>query len=442
MEKTIYKCSECEHKTRKWMGRCPECGNFNTMEEELVEKPSKKTSIPATITLKSVKSTAEERMPTNIEELDRVLNGGIVAGSLILVGGEPGVGKSTLLLQICQSINAGPVLYVSGEESTGQIVLRANRLGLTTESLLIMAATDIGIIAAALDKINPILLVIDSIQTMHTGENTPGSVSAVKECCARFMEISKTKNVATILVGHVTKEGSLAGPKVLEHMVDTVLYFEGEKSLSYRIIRAIKNRFGNTNEIGIFKMEESGLSQIQNPSEYMLSGRPQGAPGSVITCTIEGSRPILAEVQALVSPTGFGIPRRTATGCDHNRVAMLLAVLEKKQNLKLSDHDSYVNIAGGMKVTEPALDAAVVVAIASSFKNVAVEPLTIVFGEVGLAGEIRAVNMIEKRINEANKLGFKTCIIPKANKFNKTEEIEVLEVSNIGQLLAIVLGRN
>ena len=443
-EKTIYQCAECEHKTRKWMGRCSGCGSFNTMQEIVESKKDKKTQknqMPTTVTLKNVHSTAEERMPTNIEELDRVLSGGIVLGSLILVGGEPGVGKSTLLLQICQNISNGSVLYVSGEESANQTVLRANRLGLTTDNLLIMADTNINVIEATLSKINPVLLVIDSIQTMHTGENTPGSVATVRECCSRFMEISKTKNIATILVGHVTKEGSLAGPKMLEHMVDTVLYFEGEKSLNYRIIRAIKNRFGNTNEIGIFKMEEKGLAQIQNPSEYMLSGRPMDAPGSVITCTIEGSRPILAEVQALISPTGFGIPRRTANGCDYNRVAMLLAVLEKKQNIRLSDQDSYVNIAGGMKIMEPALDAAIVVAIASSFKNIPVEPHTIVFGEIGLAGEIRAINMIEKRVSEAKKLGFKTCILPKANGIAQQNEIELIEVSNIGQLLPTALER-
>ena len=435
----MFKCSECSQKVRKWLGRCPSCNSFNTMEESIEENEKKLLPI-STVTLKNIFSNEEERIPTNISELDRVLSGGIVAGSLILIGGEPGVGKSTILLQICQSINIGPVLYVSGEESTGQIVLRAKRLGLTTDKLLIMSGTNLELIEATLEKVLPVLLIIDSIQTMHTsGTNASmGSISVVRECCSRFMEISKSKNIATILVGHVTKEGNLAGPKILEHMVDTVLYFEGERNLSYRIIRAIKNRFGSTNEIGIFKMEEGGLVQIENPSEYMLSGRPIAVSGSIITCTIEGSRPILAEVQALVSPTGFGIPRRTSTGCDYNRVVMLLAVLEKKQNFKLSSYDSYINIAGGMKINEPALDASLIAAIASSYKNTVIDPHTIVFGEVGLAGEIRAVNMVEKRVNEARKLGFKYCILPKANNFNTISDIKVLQASNIGQLMDLL----
>ncbi|MCL1936531.1 MAG: DNA repair protein RadA [Defluviitaleaceae bacterium] len=432
----MYRCTECENKSRKWIGKCPVCNKFNTMEEFSEKETNKKTNVKA-VTLKNIHSDEEERIPTNINELDRVLSGGIVSGSLTLIGGEPGVGKSTLLLQICQSMKEKQILYISGEESTSQIVLRAKRLGLTCENLLIMSNNNVEVIEATLEKINPTLLIIDSIQTMYTSNinSTAGSVSMVRECCTRFINISKTKNIATILVGHVTKEGSIAGPKVLEHMVDTVLYFEGERNLSYRIIRVMKNRFGSTNEIGIFKMEEKGLIEIQNPSEYMLSGRPENVSGSIITCTIEGSRPILAEVQALVSATSFGIPRRTATGCDYNRVVMLLAVLEKKMDYKLSNYDSYVNIAGGMKINEPSLDTALITAICSSYKNIPINPKIVTFGEVGLSGEIRAVNMAEKRIKEAQKLGFEICIIPKANEYKKIDGMKILNVSNISELL-------
>ena len=442
----MYICNACEYRARKWSGKCPDCGAFNTLQEQLIdEKEAKRQArlakLPVkAVTLKNVHSDEEPRTPTGINELDRVLSGGIVSGSLTLIGGEPGVGKSTLLLQICENLKSGPILYVSGEESTGQIVLRAKRMGLSTEALLIMAGNNLEVIEATLSKINPVLLIIDSIQTMYTADasGTPGSISMVRECCNRFMEIAKTKHIATILVGHVTKEGSLAGPKVLEHMVDTVLYFEGEKNLNYRIIRAIKNRFGTTNEMGIFQMDEQGLKEIENPSEYMISGRPLGASGSVITCTMEGTRPILAEVQALVSHTSFGIPRRTATGCDYNRVVMLLAVLEKKLDFKLSSFDAYVNIAGGMKINEPALDVALVLAIASSYRNVFIDPSVIAFGEVGLAGEIRAISHIEMRIKEAVKLGFTTVLIPKANGYQKKrlkEGLKVVEVTHVGALL-------
>ena len=443
----MFICRDCEYKARKWVGKCPDCGAFNTLEEHLIdEKEEKRKSrlakLPVkAVTLKSVHSDEEPRTPTGIAELDRVLSGGIVSGSLTLIGGEPGVGKSTLLLQICENLKAGPILYISGEESTGQIVLRAKRMGLATDDLLIMAGNNLEVIEATLPKINPVLLIIDSIQTMYTADatGTPGSVSMVRECCNRFMEIAKNKNIATILVGHVTKEGNIAGPKVLEHMVDTVLYFEGEKNLNYRIIRAIKNRFGTTNEIGIFQMDEQGLKEIENPSEYMISGRPLGASGSVITCTMEGTRPILAEVQALVSHTSFGIPRRTATGCDYNRVVMLLAVLEKKLAFKLSSFDAYVNIAGGMKINEPALDAALVLAVASSYRNIFIDPSVIAFGEVGLAGEIRAISHVEMRIKEAVKLGFTTVLVPKANGYKQKKSpkdgLKVVEVANIGELL-------
>lgn len=437
----MYACTECGHKIRKWLGRCPVCERFNTFEEDLdaplTKKQKSKLQSNAEQNLKTLQEPAsEERLFTNIKELDRVLSGGIVLGSLILLGGEPGVGKSTILLQICQNINKGPVLYVSGEESSGQIKSRAERLGITTSQLLILAKNNLNLVEEIIHKVKPILLIIDSIQTMTIEDSTPGSVTSIRECTNKLMEICKTKNIATILVGHVTKEGSLAGPKILEHMVDTVLYFEGEKSLDYRIIRATKNRFGQTNEIGIFKMEERGLVEIENPSEYMLSGRPINAPGSVITCTMEGTRPILAEVQALVSPTGFGIPKRSATGCDQNRAAMLLAVLEKKMNYKLSTFDAYINIAGGMKINEPALDAAIVLAIASSYKNIALDPHTIVFGEVGLAGEIRKVSQGVKRIREAKKLGFKTCIVPAGNGLEE-EGISVMEVISIKRLLRV-----
>ncbi|MCL1925493.1 MAG: DNA repair protein RadA [Defluviitaleaceae bacterium] len=430
----MFVCFECGQNSRKWLGRCTSCGNFNTFIEE-DEKP-KKAKKPKAFNISSISDIEETRKyETNIKELDRVLDGGLTEGSLTLLGGEPGVGKSTLLLQICDFINE-KVLYISGEESLGQIMARANRIDITNENILFLAETDIDTIEAAILEIKPFIVIIDSIQTISGANYTPGSVSTIKEVASKFLNIAKDKNIATILVGHITKDGNLAGPKMLEHMVDTVLYFEGDKNLSYRIIRATKNRFGNTNEIGIFKMEKEGLIEIENPSEYMLFGRPKNVAGSVITCSIEGSRPILTECQALVSQTAFGIPRRTATGCDLNRINMLLAVLEKKLGFKLSTYDAYINIVGGMKISEPSLDAAIIAAVASSYSDVVISDSTVVFGEIGLSGELRAVTHLDKRITEAQKLGFTRCIAPEQAK---VKGIKIVKASNISELL-IQLG--
>ena len=446
--KTLYICQECGFETSKWLGRCSSCGEFNTFSEEIVTKVEKSKKLTRTSniisTLRDVQPLSHARMSTKIAELDRVLSGGIVSGSLLLVGGDPGIGKSTLLLQICESIGSDgkTILYVSGEESANQIKMRAERLNITTENLYLLAETNISSVEQAVKELMPSLLIIDSIQTMYRDELTSaaGSVTQVRECTSAFIKISKGLNVSTIIVGHVTKDGAIAGPRVLEHMVDTVLYFEGERQESYRIIRAVKNRFGATNEIGVFEMCDIGLREISNPSEYMLSGRPLGVSGSTVTCSIEGTRPILTEVQALVSQTNFGMPRRMATGMDYNRVVMLMAVLEKRGGMRLGNYDSYVNLAGGMKILEPALDAAVVVAIASSFRNTVVDPYTIVFGEVGLTGEMRSVTMAEKRVIEASKLGFKNCIIPQASLkgLKRPENIRIFGASNIGELLELV----
>lgn len=447
--KTIYICQECGFETSKWLGKCSSCGQFNTFSEEVVsvEKNKKSTNMfnmsSPVSTLKDVQVTVTDRMTTKIGELDRVLSGGIVEGSLMLVGGDPGIGKSTLLLQICESIgNDGrKILYVSGEESISQIKMRAERLNIKTENLYLLSETNITVIEQTVKELMPNLLIIDSIQTMYREElsSAAGSVTQVRECTSTFIKISKGMNVSTMIVGHVTKDGAIAGPRVLEHMVDTVLYFEGERQESYRIIRAVKNRFGATNEIGVFEMYEMGLKEITNPSEYMLSGRPLGVSGSTVTCSIEGTRPILTEVQALVSQTNFGMPRRMATGMDYNRVVMLMAVLEKRAGLQLGNYDSYVNIAGGMKILEPALDAAVIVAIYSSFKNVVIDPYTIVFGEIGLTGEMRSVTMAEKRVIEASKLGFKNCIMPSSGLkgMKKPKNMRVFGASNILELLEL-----
>lgn len=451
--RTVYICNQCGHEINKWLGKCPNCNSFNTMEEDFVEvkKDTNKQSKLSILkqeptTLKDVKAIDKEKIPTKISELDRVISGGIVQGSLILVGGDPGIGKSTLILQICQSIGelGKKILYISGEESINQIKLRSDRLNITTENLLLLSETNMHIIEGVIDKIIPDLLIIDSIQTISIDDisSPPGSVTQVRECTTRLMRISKGMNISTIIVGHVTKEGNIAGPKVLEHMVDTVLYFEGEHKASYRIIRAVKNRFGSTNEIGVFKMEDVGLVEISNPSEYMLSGRPINVSGSVITCSLEGTRPILTEVQALVSYTNFGMPRRAATGTDYNRVVMLMAVLEKKLGIKFGNYDTYVNIAGGIKIVEPALDSAILVSIASSYSSKLVDPYTLIFGEIGLTGEIRAVSMAEKRVYEAKKLGFKSCIIPEANMktIKSIEGINIFGVSNINKLLELTVG--
>jgi len=450
--KTTYICAECGYTSPKWLGRCSDCGSFNSMSEEIIEKNDKVSSAAsvksdAVLTkFNEVKKSSYERISTKIDEFDRVLSGGFVDGSVVLLGGEPGIGKSTLLLQICQNIGESgkKVLYVSGEESSEQIKMRGERLKITTDYLYLLPETSLETVLSAINKLEPNFLIIDSIQTMRTEELTgsPGSVSQVRECTMSLMEIAKSKNIPTIIVGHVTKEGSIAGPKILEHIVDTVLYFEGDRREMYRIIRTVKNRFGATNEIGVFEMTGEGLKEIKNPSEYMLSGRPLNTPGSAVTCAIEGTRPILAEVQALVTQTNYGMARRNVTGIDQNRVAMMLAVLEKKTGMQLGNFDSYVNIAGGMKITEPSVDAAALAAVASNYRNKAINPQAIIFGEVGLAGEIRAVHLAEARIMEAKRMGFLECIIPSASLkgLKKPDSIRILGAKDVSELLAAVLG--
>ncbi len=456
--KTVYCCNACGYQTARWLGRCPDCGSFNTLTEELYEKAAKKQpdfsgyggysgSGGREVTLlKDISPMAYERTATGITELDRALSGGIVKGSVTLLGGEPGIGKSTLLLQICESIGKSgvKVLYISGEESLEQIKMRAERLNVATENLLLLAETSMDVIEGVINEIKPGIIIVDSIQTMcnHEISSSPGAVSQVRECTASFIRICKGMNISVFLVGHVTKDGSIAGPKILEHMVDTVLYFEGEKKELYRVIRAVKNRFGSTNEIGVFEMGQNGLTEIPNPSEYMLFGRPKGVSGSAVTCAVEGTRPILAEVQALVTYTSYGMARRAATGLDVNRVTMLIAVLEKRAGLTLGNYDSYVNVAGGMKLLEPALDAAVAAVIAGSFRNKAIDPSTIIFGEVGLTGEIRSVSMADTRVMEAAKLGFKQCIIPQGNlkAIKRTDDIRVMGIGNVAELLVLCFG--
>ena len=394
--------------------------------------------------LSEIRLEQEDRISTGFKELDRVLGDGIVAGSLVLVGGDPGIGKSTLLLQVCRHLAAAgqKVLYISGEESLKQIKMRANRIGTVTGELRFLSETNLERIEAVIDQEKPQIVVIDSIQTMYREEITsaPGSVSQVRESTGVLMQIAKSQGIAIFVVGHVTKEGVVAGPRVLEHMVDTVLYFEGDRHASYRILRGVKNRFGSTNEIGVFEMRESGLEEVKNPSEYMLSGRPEDASGAVVACSLEGTRPVLLEVQALITPTLFGMPRRTAAGTDYNRVNVLMAVLEKRCHYELSRYDAYVNIAGGLRMNEPALDLAIVMAVISSLKDRPVNPRTIIFGEVGLAGEVRAVPMAEQRVNEAKKLGFETCILPKTSldKMRKMEGIRLVGVENIREAISLL----
>jgi len=448
--RVIYVCRDCGYETGRWLGRCPSCGAFSTLEETEPEPAAnlKKTSAPLkkAVKLEDVAVATESRTPTGLSELDVVLSGGIVEGSLILLGGDPGIGKSTLLLQVCQNLGkqGKSILYVSGEESVQQIKLRADRLEVDAGNIYLAAETGMSEIESMIGGLKPDLVIIDSIQTIvnEDTDSSPGSVSQVRSCTSALMRIAKGSGVSVFVVGHVTKEGAIAGPRVLEHMVDTVLYFEGERRETYRIIRAVKNRFGSTNEIGVFEMRTKGLAPISNPSEYMLAGRPMNVPGSVVTCSMEGVRPILTEVQALVCATSFNMPRRTAAGLDFNRSVMLLAVLEKRAGLRLGSFDCYLNIAGGVKTSEPSLDAAVIAAAASSFTNKAADPYTMVFGEVGLTGELRAVNMADKRIAEAYKLGFKQCVIPAANLrgLKKPENFRILGAANVNELLEACLG--
>ncbi|MDY5542029.1 MAG: DNA repair protein RadA [Lachnospiraceae bacterium] len=418
---SIFFCQNCGYESAKWMGQCPGCREWNTFVEEPV-LPSqgavkKSTASGAkTARLSEIVIKEEERMTTKIRELDRVLGGGIVQGSLVLVGGDPGIGKSTLLLQMCRNLSGDGhrVLYISGEESLKQIKLRADRIGSFSDSLSLLCETNLDMIEQIIRRELPEAVIIDSIQTMYreTVSSAPGSISQVRESTGVLMRIAKGLGISVFIVGHVTKEGLVAGPRVLEHMVDTVLYFEGDRYASYRMLRAVKNRFGSTNEVGVFEMAAAGLREVENPSEYMLSGKPAGASGSVVACSMEGTRPILLEIQALVCQTFFNIPRRTAAGTDFNRVNLLMAVLEKRAGLSMSSCDAYVNIAGGVKMNEPALDLAIVLAIASSFRDRAVDEKTVVFGEVGLSGEVRAVSMAQARVLEAKKLGFSRCIVP------------------------------
>ena len=447
-KKSVYFCQNCGHEESKWLGQCPMCKEWNTFAEEKVvsikgQKSSGEKQVQA-VTLSSVTTDEDERMKTELVELDRVLGGGIVPGSLVLVGGDPGIGKSTLLLQVCQKLSAmnKKVLYISGEESLKQIKLRANRMGEFSENLYLLCETSLNLIQTAIEREKPDVVVIDSIQTMYNEEigSAPGSVSQVRESTNVFMQLAKGMNIAIFIVGHVTKEGTVAGPRVLEHMVDTVLYFEGDRHASYRILRGVKNRFGSTNEIGVFEMRKEGLVEVENPSEFMLSGKPENASGSVVACAMEGTRPMLMEIQALVCKSNFGMPRRTAAGIDYNRVNLLMAVLEKRVGLPLSGYDAYVNIAGGIRINEPAVDLGIIMAVASSYKNRPVSEDTIVFGEVGLSGEVRAVTMPEQRVAEAKKLGFKVCVVPEVSlkSIGKVEGIEVIGVKSVNQTMNLL----
>ena len=446
-KKTIYFCQNCGHEAGKWLGQCPACKEWNTFVEE---KVTVSKSVGAreyqelnVLPLSQVKTEEEERISTKMEELDRVLGGGIVPGSLILVGGDPGIGKSTLLLQVCQNLTREKrkVLYISGEESLRQIKLRAQRMGEFTDNLLLLCETNLELIKGVIEREKPEVVVIDSIQTMYSEEvgSAPGSVSQVREATNMLMQLAKGLNITIFIVGHVTKEGTVAGPRVLEHMVDTVLYFEGDRHASYRILRGVKNRFGSTNEIGVFEMRQNGLTEVKNPSEFMLNGRLEDSSGSVVACSMEGTRPILLEIQALVCESNFGMPRRTAAGTDYNRVNLLMAVLEKRIGYRLSNYDAYVNIAGGIKINEPALDLGIVMAIVSSYKNRPVEEGTIIFGEVGLNGEVRAVSMPEQRVAEAKKLGFAKCIMPAVSveSVKNVKGIQIIGVKNLNEAMQL-----
>ena len=462
-----YLCSECGWSGPKWVGRCPECGQWGTVEEFHEARPAarSRTAEPgrtsrtkasdavassAATAITDVATDSVERVATGFQEFDRVLGGGIVPGSVVLIAGEPGIGKSTLLLETAGNIarsyrNAnGTVLYISGEESKVQIKMRADRLGTFSEHMLLLCETNLDIIGEVIRRSKPEVVIIDSIQTMYN-ENVsaaPGSVSQVRESTGILLQLAKGLGISIFIVGHVTKEGTVAGPRVLEHMVDTVLYFEGDRHASYRILRGVKNRFGSTNEIGVFEMRETGLAEVKNPSEYMLNGRPENASGSVVACTMEGTRPLLIELQALVCHSNFGIPRRQTTGTDFNRVNLLMAVLEKRSGVQLSSCDAYVNITGGIKIQEPAIDLGIVLAILSSFRNKALNPKLVAFGEVGLSGEVRAVSMAKQRVAEAEKLGFEECVVPLVSleECKKGSKIRVIGVSSVQDAVDKVFG--
>jgi DNA repair protein RadA/Sms len=447
---TVFFCQNCGYESSKWMGQCPACKEWNSFVEERVTKTNKEVRARVrecvALPINEVQSEEHNRKTTGIAELDRVLGGGLVTGSLLLVGGDPGIGKSTLLLQVCKKLSAmgTKVLYISGEESMQQIKMRADRIGTFGASLSLLCETSLTLIEEAIEHEKPEVVIIDSIQTMYGEEvnSAPGSVSQVREATNTFMQIAKGKNVTIFLVGHVTKEGVVAGPRVLEHMVDTVLYFEGDRHASYRILRGVKNRFGSTNEIGVFEMRQEGLREVENPSEFMLEGRPKDASGSVVACSMEGTRPILLEVQALVCQSNLGIPRRTTVGAELNRVNQLMAVLEKRAGFHLGACDAYVNIAGGMRMVEPAIDLAIAIAIVTSYKNRVMPEGTICFGEIGLSGEVRSVTMAEQRVREAAKLGFNRCILPETNCKNlpKIDGIQVMGISTVREILALCNG--
>ncbi len=453
--KVVFFCKECGSESPKWLGQCPGCKAWNSLVEAPQAGKAKGPAYGASalqsaepVLLSEVDTGAEERMATGIGELDRVLGGGIVVGSLVLVGGDPGIGKSTLLLQMCYVLTKKErkVLYVSGEESIRQIRMRADRLKVSDGSMLLLAETSLNRVEETIRQTAPEVVIIDSIQTIYREETeaAPGSPGQIKEATASLLRLAKGLGITIFIIGHVTKEGMVAGPRMLEHMVDTVLYFEGESHNSYRILRAVKNRFGSTNEIGVFEMAGAGLREVKNPSEYMLEGRPEGEPGSVVTAAMEGTRPILVEVQALVCPTNFNMPRRTAAGTDYNRVTLLMAVLEKRLGISLAGCDAYVNVAGGMKITEPSLDLAIVLALLSSYRNRPLPARTVAFGEVGLTGEIRSVNMMAARISEAAKMGYKTAIVPRRKKASveeRNEGIQIIEVGTVQDLQQAVAVR-
>ena len=455
--KTIYVCNQCGETSPRWMGRCPSCGAWNTMTEDVVAEPTKSSSraaAPVRVTgqtsltpqkLKNISTTEEKsRIVTGISELDRVLGGGIVIGSVTLIGGEPGIGKSTLLLQICNSLCADrSVLYVSGEESERQLKLRAERLGVAPESLFVLSETRLSDILEAAVETKPDILIVDSIQTLYNEENdsSPGSVSQVKDCTMSMMQLSKSNGITVFVVGHINKDGNIAGPKVLEHMVDCVLYFEGDPNSSYRLLRAAKNRFGSTNEIGVFEMQDSGLTEVPNPSQMLLEGRPEGASGTCVSCVMEGTRPVLAEVQALVAKTMLNVPRRVSDGFDFNRAVLMLAVMEKRAGMKMSMFDAYVNVIGGLRLDEPGADLPVVLALASSYRDQCIPDDLVAVGEVGMTGEIRSVSHMNQRLAEISRLGFKKCMIPRggSEKLDIPEGLTVYRVKNIREAIETAL---
>lgn len=452
-QKTLFVCSECGTESPKWNGKCPGCGAWNTLiEESVIVSPSKSlhggvsfaSASEPPKNLSEISITEDERILTGFSEFDRVLGGGIIPGSLVLLGGDPGIGKSTLLLQICEHLGkTKKILYVSGEESQKQIKIRAERLGVTTNNLRLYTETNMALILDCINKEKPDILIIDSVQTMYNPEISPapGSATQIRDVAATLMKVAKEQGIATFVVGHVTKEGSIAGPKILEHIVDSVLYFEGDQHRAYRIIRAIKNRFGSTNEIGVFEMDSSGLSEISNPSLAMLSGRPIGEPGSCIICTMEGTRPVLAEVQALSAQSSFANPRRMSTGIDISRVLIMLAVMDKRAGLHISSYDVYVNVVGGLRVVEPAIDMGVFLAVASSFRNKPIDSDIVAIGEIGLSGELRSCSFLESRIAEAEKMGFKRVLIPECDteKLKKFKKIKISTYANINQVLKDIL---